>query len=49
MNQEKKREIPEFLRPYLWDIDFESLEIEKNAIFIIKRVLDRAIYVTFVG
>lgn len=41
MNQEEKIQVPEFLRPYFWDVKFDDLEIEKHTFFIIKRVLDR--------
>ena len=41
MNQEEKIQVPEFLRPYFWDIKFADLKIRKHAFFIIKRVLDR--------
>lgn len=41
MNQEEKIQIPEFLRPYFWDVEFEDLEIKKHAFLVIKRVLDR--------
>ena len=36
-----KTQLPEFLRPYFWDIEFEKLEPKKHSILIIKRVLDR--------
>jgi len=41
MKQEKNMELPEFLRPYFWDVEFKELKIKKHASFIIKRVLDR--------
>jgi hypothetical protein len=41
MIQKEKIQLPEFLRPYFWDVDFSGLEIEKHSFFIIKRVLDR--------
>ena len=41
MNQEKKTQVPESLRPYFWDVEFEDLGIEQHAFLIIKRVLDR--------
>ncbi len=41
MNQNGKTQVPEFLRPYFWDVEFEDLKIEKHAFFVIKRVLDR--------
>lgn len=33
--------LPEFLRPYFWDVAFEALDIKKNPRFILKRVIDR--------
>lgn len=33
--------LPEFLKPYFWDVDFEKLGSKKGAFFITKRVLDR--------
>lgn len=39
MKQESS--LPQFLKPYFWDVDFEKLEREKNQFFILKRVLDR--------
>lgn len=33
--------VPEFLRSYFWDVDFEKLEIQTHHFLIIKRVLDR--------
>ena len=36
-----KSQVPEFLRPYFWDVAFEELEIKTHAFLIIKRVLDR--------
>ncbi len=41
MNQEEKKQLPEFLRPYFWDVAFEELEIKTHAFLVIKRVLDR--------
>lgn len=36
-----KSKLPEFLRPYFWDVVFEELEIKTHASLVIKRVLDR--------
>ena len=41
MKQEKKTILPEFLRPYFWDVDFENLDIEQRRYFILERVLDK--------
>jgi len=37
----KKTALPEFLRPYFWDVKFEELEIQKKPRFILKRIIDR--------
>lgn len=37
----KNTPLPESLKPYFWDVDFEELEIKTNSFLIIKRVLDR--------
>ncbi len=41
MKQREEGRLPQFFRSYFWDVEFEKLEIKKNAHFIIKRVLDR--------
>ena len=41
MRKVEKTQIPEFLRPYFWDVTFEELEIKTHAFLVIKRVLDR--------
>ena len=41
MNQEEKKQVPEFFRSYFWDVDFDDLEVKKHSFLIIKRVLDR--------
>jgi hypothetical protein len=41
VSMQQKAHVPEFLRPYFWDVQFEEIDIRKNAFFIIKRVLDR--------
>lgn len=33
--------LPEFLRAYFWDVNFEGLDPQENYYQIIKRVLDR--------
>lgn len=33
--------LPEFLKKYFWDVDFNSLNLERDRTFILKRVLDR--------
>lgn len=41
MGIEEGKQLPEFLRSYFWDVDFDKLEVEKHAFLVIKRVLDR--------
>lgn len=41
MKQEKNAQLPEYLRSYFWDVNFEDLEIKKHTFFVVKRVLDR--------
>jgi len=36
-----KSNLPAFLKSYFWDVDFEELDSQKDASFIIKRVIDR--------
>lgn len=33
--------LPEFLKPYFWDVKFEGLEVDRSAEFIINRLLDK--------
>lgn len=37
----KKTHLPQFLKPYFWDVKFEELDEKTQAFFVIKRVLDR--------
>jgi len=37
----KQDQLPEFLRRYFWDVEFENVSIEKNPSFVLKRILDR--------
>lgn len=37
----RQTRLPEFLRPYFWDVRFEDLDFKKSKTFILKRVLDR--------
>lgn len=37
----KNAKLPQFLRPYFWDVRFEKLEVGRDAFLIIKRILDR--------
>ena len=33
--------LPDFLKPYFWDVDFKALDPDQKALFVIKRVIDR--------
>lgn len=33
--------LPDFLKPYFWDVDFSSLDTYKNSVYIINRLLDK--------
>ncbi len=33
-------DLPEFLRPYFWDVDFDAFRIEGYEAFVIERVLE---------
>ncbi len=37
----RKTKLPEFLKPYFWDVDFETLELDKAPTFILKRIIDK--------
>lgn len=37
----KRKRLPEFLRPYFWDVEFKDIDIEKSKHFIVKRAIDR--------
>lgn len=41
MISKKKIQVPEFFRPYFWDVKFDLLDFKKSRTFILKRVLDR--------
>ena len=34
------RKLPEFLRQYFWDVEFDKIDFEKRRIFILKRILE---------
>jgi hypothetical protein len=36
-----KQLLPKSFRTYFWDVPFETIDVEKDSHFIIKRVLDR--------
>lgn len=33
--------LPEFLRPYFWDVDFDGLNGEVRKVFVAQRIIDR--------
>lgn len=35
------KQIPDFLKEYFWDVDFDILDFKKSKVFILKRVIDR--------
>ena len=35
------KKLPNFLKQYFWDVDFEKIDPVKSRIFLLKRVLDR--------
>lgn len=35
-----KMKIPPWLRPFFWDVDLETLDMEEHKIFIIERLLN---------
>lgn len=41
MNQEKKIQLPKFLRPYFWEVQFETIDLTKNPEYVLNRVIDR--------
>jgi hypothetical protein len=41
MKQVEETSLPEFLRSYFWDIEFEDIRVKKHAFLVIKRILDR--------
>lgn len=41
MKATKKNSLPEFLRPYFWDVDFDKMNKKRSASYIIHRLLDR--------
>jgi len=41
VKKQKRAKLPEFLRPYFWDVEFSDIDIENSKHFIVKRVIDR--------
>lgn len=33
--------LPEYLRSYFWDVDFDAMKIGESPMFVVKRVIDR--------
>jgi hypothetical protein len=33
--------MPNFLKPYFWDVDFSNLSLDKNKDFVISRILEK--------
>lgn len=42
MKQKRKIKLPEFMRPYFWDVDFSRLDPQKNPQYVIERLLEHA-------
>jgi len=36
-----KGNLPEFLRPYFWDVRFEDIKAGESEMFVTKRIIDR--------
>jgi hypothetical protein len=34
------KRLPEFLKGYFWDVDFKKIGLEKNRLYILKRILN---------
>ena len=34
------KRLPKFLKQYFWDVDFESIDLEKRRLYVIKRILN---------
>jgi hypothetical protein len=32
--------IPEFLKKYFWDVEFNKIDLKKNRVYILKRILE---------
>ena len=41
MRKQKRAKLPEFMRPYFWDVEFSDIDIKKSKHFITKRAIDR--------
>ena len=36
----KKEKLPRFLVKYFWDVEFDQLDLQKNRIYILRRILE---------
>lgn len=34
------KKLPEFLREYFWDVDFEGIDLEKDRVYVLRRILE---------
>lgn len=32
--------MPEFLKEYFWDVEFEKIDLEKRRVYVLRRILD---------
>lgn len=37
----EKTKLPEFLKPYFWDVEFEEIKVGESEMFVTKRIIDR--------
>lgn len=37
----RTKQLPDFLKQYFWDVDFNILDFKKSKVFVLKRILDR--------
>ena len=35
-----KKELPQFLEKYFWDVEFEKIDFNKRKVYILKRILE---------
>ncbi|MGB0388376.1 MAG: DUF6922 domain-containing protein [Ardenticatenaceae bacterium] len=38
--EEQANSLPDFLRPYFWDVDLASVRLPKHEVYVIERVLE---------
>ena len=34
------RKLPQFLKEYFWDVEFEKIDLEKRRVYVLRRILD---------